>query len=113
MSEEVKSYVPDDSDAFSENAATTARTQALCQCSGCGRNFAGMKAFDMHRVGEFSRLGARRCLSSDEMRKKGLTVEVESVRCLREGVPYLESMETWHVVMSESDRVRLAGMRQS
>jgi hypothetical protein len=35
-----------------------------CECSECGAGFGGVTLFDKHRVGE---IGARRCLTPDEM----------------------------------------------
>ncbi len=41
-------------------------------CSVCERDFGGLKAFDMHRVGNFE--DGRSCLSDDEMRAKGMYI---------------------------------------
>jgi hypothetical protein len=48
-----------------------------CKCSGCGAAFAGLAAFEQHRVGALAHTGGRRstrrCLvTPDEMRAAGL-----------------------------------------
>jgi hypothetical protein len=43
------------------------------QCACCKQVFAGTKAFDAHRVGPYTRKQQkRRCLSSREMRLRGM-----------------------------------------
>lgn len=42
------------------------------QCRGCGECFNSTFAFDKHRTGEFGK--DRRCLTRDEMRAKGMSV---------------------------------------
>jgi len=42
------------------------------QCPGCSQYFNSNSAFEKHRVGEFS--VNRRCLSPDEMIKKGMAL---------------------------------------
>lgn len=48
------------------------------QCPTCGEFFNSTTAFDAHRTGPFGgangRPARRRCLSADEMRAKGMTV---------------------------------------
>ncbi|HEX6817064.1 MAG TPA: hypothetical protein VF120_01710 [Ktedonobacterales bacterium] len=47
----------------------------ICRCEGCGERFNGMRAFDMHRIGEYGRgrrPSTRRCLSAAEMRARGM-----------------------------------------
>jgi hypothetical protein len=39
-----------------------------CHCSGCGRCFEGLKAFDRHRVGEH---GSRKCSTKGLTKSKG------------------------------------------
>jgi len=49
-------------------------------CPTCGERFRSSRAFDMHRVGEYGRIGPnsqylparRRCLTADEMRAAGM-----------------------------------------
>jgi hypothetical protein len=44
------------------------------QCPVCKQVFAGVKAFDAHRVGPYSRKQQkRRCLTRKEMRLRGMT----------------------------------------
>jgi len=43
----------------------------LCRCSVCRLYFNSVKPFDMHRVGPWEQ---RRCLSEDEMRELGMTL---------------------------------------
>jgi hypothetical protein len=42
-----------------------------CKCPTCGEYFNSTRAFDKHRTGEY---GARRCLSPDDMRVRGMVV---------------------------------------
>lgn len=42
-----------------------------CLCRACGEYFKSVFAFEKHRTGTFRPL-ARRCLSEDEMRNKGM-----------------------------------------
>jgi hypothetical protein len=43
------------------------------QCASCKQVFAGIRAFDAHRVGPYTRKQQkRRCLSSREMRLRGM-----------------------------------------
>lgn len=44
----------------------------MYECSGCARQFHGLKAFDLHRRGPFEPRGKRRCLSEQEMSGAGL-----------------------------------------
>lgn len=41
------------------------------ECAACGAVFAGVRAFDAHRVGPFIR-GGRRCLTPPEMQARGM-----------------------------------------
>ena len=47
-----------------------------CLCSGCGARFAGVAAFEVHRVGSFAHIGrksSRRCLvTTAELGSAGL-----------------------------------------
>lgn len=45
---------------------------ATSRCSGCNRVFAGIVAFDAHRIGSFTQK-QRRCLTPVEMSARGLT----------------------------------------
>jgi hypothetical protein len=47
-------------------------TGCRCECRGCGELFNSVKSFDRHRRGTYTP-PARRCLSPDEMRAKGMT----------------------------------------
>ena len=40
-------------------------------CSGCGRMFTSLSAFDLHRTGKFQRK-MRCCLTDQEMRERGM-----------------------------------------
>ena len=43
---------------------------ARCTCTGCGRVFGSLSAFDAHRVGKFAKPGRRserRCMTDEEM----------------------------------------------
>jgi hypothetical protein len=42
------------------------------QCCACGQLFNSTFAFDKHRTGEFGK--DRRCLTTDEMKAKGMAV---------------------------------------
>jgi hypothetical protein len=76
------------------------------RCSGCSEQFSSLKAFDTHRVGEFSvptpkgpdySRHTRRCLDHDEMREIGLV---------------LNEQKEWSVPISEKDKQRFVAMRQ-
>jgi hypothetical protein len=41
-------------------------------CPGCGELFNSTHAFELHRTGTHNRPRARRCLTPDEMRAKGM-----------------------------------------
>jgi hypothetical protein len=49
-------------------------------CPTCGERFRSSRSFDMHRTGEYGRIGPngqylpaqRRCLTADEMREAGM-----------------------------------------
>ncbi len=41
------------------------------ECSGCGEVFAGMMAFEAHRIGSF-RQRTRRCMTGREMQERSL-----------------------------------------
>jgi hypothetical protein len=45
-----------------------------CACPTCAEYFNSTRAFDKHRSGEWT---ARRCLSPDEMRAKGMDMSTE------------------------------------
>ena len=42
-----------------------------CKCTTCGEYFNSSSAFDYHREGSYT-AGNRRCLTTDEMRAKGM-----------------------------------------
>jgi hypothetical protein len=50
----------------------------LCLCSACGKDFGGVRAFDLHRVGKHEydynpdHPDGRRCLSEQEMLARGM-----------------------------------------
>lgn len=44
------------------------------QCAGCDELFNSVSAFDLHRTGPYG--GGRRCLSPEEMRAKGMGVNL-------------------------------------
>jgi hypothetical protein len=46
-------------------------TGSRCLCRGCGEYFNSVKSFDRHRI---DYPDGRRCLSSDEMHQRGMTV---------------------------------------
>jgi hypothetical protein len=51
-----------------------------CKCEACGAWFTGMQSFDWHRAGSYAvgrKPFTRRCLSTDEMRTKGMA-QIES-----------------------------------
>lgn len=43
----------------------------VSRCSGCNRTFSSTSAFDLHRVGNFTR-NERRCLTAREMSARGM-----------------------------------------
>jgi hypothetical protein len=43
-----------------------------CLCRPCGQYFNSLKSFDRHRVGKYP--SSRRCLTTSEMVKRGMTV---------------------------------------
>ncbi len=43
----------------------------VCRCAGCGGYFRSLRAFEMHRTGDYRPL-TRRCLSCYEMRDAGM-----------------------------------------
>lgn len=45
-----------------------------CLCPSCGLPFNSTAAFDRHRVGSYRERGDRRCLSTTEMRDKGMDI---------------------------------------
>lgn len=47
-----------------------------CRCSACGEYFNSTFAFDSHRLGNPD---VRRCLSVDEMRERGFSVNAKSL----------------------------------
>jgi hypothetical protein len=50
---------------------------ARCTCSACGEVFAGVPAFDLHRIGSFTARGSpRRCLSRKRMQARGMQRDV-------------------------------------
>jgi hypothetical protein len=56
-----------------------------CQCPTCGEYFNSTAAFDKHRTGPYSdrnvAWAARRCLSRDEMRGKGMQLSATGWWC--------------------------------
>lgn len=52
--------------------STMALTGDRCQCSVCKKYFNSTKAFDKHRTGVHG--VDRRCLSTEEMEKKGMVL---------------------------------------
>jgi hypothetical protein len=46
-------------------------TGSRCLCRACGERFNSTAAFDRHRVDVFS--GSRRCLTSEEITRRGMT----------------------------------------
>jgi hypothetical protein len=42
-----------------------------CQCTGCGDLFNSTSTFDRHRTGRYDVIGARRCLTSEELTARG------------------------------------------
>ncbi|HXR65851.1 MAG TPA: hypothetical protein VN729_08005 [Ktedonobacteraceae bacterium] len=44
------------------------------ECAACGMIFAGVRAFDAHRVGSYQSK-TRRCLTISEMQAQGMTQE--------------------------------------
>lgn len=69
-------------------------TIAMTQCSGCGRYFSGITAFDAHHVGQFANQ-TRRCMTEEEMRAIGLDMERRLVRKMRENKRYTSEEEVW------------------
>jgi hypothetical protein len=50
-------------------------TSSRCQCAACGDRFNSAGTFDRHRIGGWQVRGAlRRCLTTDEMRRQGWTL---------------------------------------
>jgi hypothetical protein len=64
---------------MSNSISTSKRTgkKFHCLCSACGKDFGGVRAFDLHRVGKHAysyspeRPDGRRCLSEQEMLARG------------------------------------------
>lgn len=49
-----------------------------CKCMACGALFNSVSVFDAHRVGDWGDRGAdRRCLTSDEMLRRGWLVNAK------------------------------------
>jgi hypothetical protein len=44
------------------------------ECAACGVVFAGVRAFDAHRVGSYQS-NTRHCLTASEMRAQGMTLD--------------------------------------
>jgi len=44
----------------------------FCRCSVCGEHFLNVRAFDLHRVGEYDPNGDRRCMPTPRMESAGL-----------------------------------------
>lgn len=84
-------------------------TLNLCDC---GKNFAGMTAFDAHRVGNYQPM-ERRCLTTEELQALGWTATSEPVKRRRENVPYVQQMETWRPPLSESAKAHFAAMTEA
>lgn len=79
-----------------------ARQTCTDHCSGCGRHFHGLGAFDAHRVGDFGR--DRRCGDPVEC---GLEIWTDSGAC--ELVwPHVDGITVWHLPLSDWARQRAA-----
>lgn len=53
------------------------------KCSGCGKNFGSLNAFDMHRIGKFepkTEDERRRCMTTEEMLSAGMRLVNEKWR---------------------------------
>jgi len=61
-------------------------TGSRCLCRGCGEYFNSVKSFDRHRI---DYPDGRRCLSSDEMHQRGMTLN-------RQGFWITEPMRKHH-----------------
>jgi hypothetical protein len=85
-------------------------TNYLNLCRACDTDFAGVAAFDRHRVGVHEYLFAeglrfdppsedgRRCLSADEMLAKGMEVDPKG---------------RWRISLTEADQERLQALKGS
>ena len=54
-----------------------------CQCASCGVVFAGLRAFDRHRTGDFGlsseNPNGRRCRSAGEMQSSGMELSSQGL----------------------------------
>lgn len=57
------------------NCGKTWNGKAEAPCSGCHEHFKSVSAFDKHRFGVDKGLKERRCLSPEEMLKKGMVCQ--------------------------------------
>jgi hypothetical protein len=57
-----------------DNQSETA-SRALNLCTVCGRDFGGVRAFDMHRTGRYE--DGRECLSDEAMLAKGMYINAQ------------------------------------
>jgi hypothetical protein len=65
-----------------------------CQCQGCFEYFNSTTAFDRHRVGNWMNRGEnRRCLTVEEMREKGFTLNKSNFWITRSG-PELQKLRS-------------------
>ncbi len=61
-------------------------------CTGCSRTFSSTSAFDLHRIGNYTR-HQRRCLRSQEMSAKGMMRNDKGQWTL----PPTEKIAPWYV----------------
>ncbi len=73
-----------------------------CRCEGCRQVVYSMTAFDMHRTGGYTGRGSRRCLSTKEMRAKGMQRSAKGMQRSAKGVwnsgqfqRRVEQLEMW------------------
>lgn len=66
-----------------------------CCCEACGHRFYSMTAFDTHRTGGYTGHHSRRCLSSREMRAKGVQHSAEGVWNSGQIQRRVEQLEMW------------------
>jgi hypothetical protein len=66
-----------------------------CYCPGCNKHFAGIRAHELHRVGEF-KPGERRCLTTNEMVNRGFTLIRQNVRFIHEEQIEVKDVPVWH-----------------